>query len=831
MNRILLNLSQILIKKIYPKMKIILLSFFLLFVITIKAKMKEIEVTPSPQKIEMREGKFNLSQNIFCNIESMIELREGLNLLSRSLEEKKVSLLVNPRGLNPRSIHFNTFKIIPDELEKLNEEIKDQSYELEINEEGIYIRSFTSVGAFYAAITLSQLIDHAKDNQLPFVKILDYPNLALRGVSDDISRGQVSTLENFKRIISHLARYKMNAYIPYIEDVLKFDKFPSIGVNRGALTKAEVKAIVDFAKQHFIEVIPAFQTLGHYENILSQEEFIKYAEFPGAASLCVSDDSVYIFLEDMLKEVFELFPTKYFHMGADESYDVGLGRSKHLLETKSLGEVHADHYKKVYDICKKYGKEVLMYGDIILQHPELLSLIPKDITIVDWHYRSDDNYPSTKKIDDYGFKYFVSPSVWNFLTTFPTNINALPNIQYIIREGIKYDASGMINSNWGDFGAETIKELNLYGYAWSAQCSWNHEQSQLAEFSSNYFKDFFDLDDDRLSYLYETFSHPFNQVMWHDVWRHPALALREQAWWEPKTSQVTRISWVNLTMPQVEKLIEEFEQRAKKNREHFEILKFLVSLNYWYCTKLQTQLLIQRFEKLDSKEVKGLKDLIEKNITDLNNLREGYKNIWLKFYKPDNLNMVEDKFNRLIAYFSDVKNEINSSGKISSPLLSSDWLYTQMEDSSLARRAVYQAEFELDVLPETAFIQLIADSYMKIFINDKYVDHIHARRSLSLWTEYKRIKYLDVKEYLKKGKNSFRFEVENFNRKGGAGLNLIGELNFGSQQQKIESSLDSGFLKWKTLSNEKVLLKIENSKNNFIIAPNFKTKRASWIER
>ena len=148
-------------------------------------------------------------------------------------------------------------------------------------------------------------------------------------------------------------------------------------------------------------------------------------------------------------------------MGADESYDVGLGASKYLVDESDIATVHANHYKKVYNICKKYGKTVLMYGDIILKHPEILSKIPKDIIVVDWHYRAESDYPSAKKFHNEGFKYYVSPASWNFLTPFPANINALPNIKYFIKSGLENNASGMINSNWGDYGAETFKRINF----------------------------------------------------------------------------------------------------------------------------------------------------------------------------------------------------------------------------------------------------------------------------------------------------------------------------------------------------------------------------------
>jgi hypothetical protein len=81
----------------------------------------------------------------------------------------------------------------------------------------------------------------------------------------------------------------MNTFMPYIEDVIELSGYPTIGVNRGALTKEEIKELHKFAAENFVDIIPIFQTLGHYENILTQPEFVKYAEFAGAASLDISN--------------------------------------------------------------------------------------------------------------------------------------------------------------------------------------------------------------------------------------------------------------------------------------------------------------------------------------------------------------------------------------------------------------------------------------------------------------------------------------------------------------------------------------------------------------
>ena len=95
----------------------------------------------------------------------------------------------------------------------------------------------------------------------------------------------------------------MNVYMPYMEDVFQFKSHPSIGKNRGALNADEWRELQDYGEQYHIEIIPIFQTLGHFENILLMEKFRDLAEFPGAASLNVNSGKVYKFLKECLSEI------------------------------------------------------------------------------------------------------------------------------------------------------------------------------------------------------------------------------------------------------------------------------------------------------------------------------------------------------------------------------------------------------------------------------------------------------------------------------------------------------------------------------------------------
>ena len=806
-----------------------LLFLLLLLVVNSFAQSDNFTIIPVPKSIEKFNGSFSFQNNITISIKNNFDE----NLFAAELIGKTLKEFLGVRStIDSQSKGVITLSI-NDKLVAFPEETTDEGYILLIDENGISLEALTSKGLFYGAMSLIQLLEKAEEKTLPYFKVIDYPDMKVRAVSDDISRGQVSTLDNFKKIIVHMSRYKMNVYMPYIEDMLLFNAYPTIGVNRGALTKEEASELVDFAGKHFVEVIPIFQTLGHYENILSQDEFLKYAEFPGAASLNVTNDSIYVFLETMMKEVFELFPTKFFHMGADESYDVGLGYSKKLVDETNIATVHANHYKKIYSIAKKYGKTVLMYGDIILQHPEILSQIPKDIIVVDWHYRADKNYTSTKTFKESGFEYYVSPSSWNFLTTFPTNINSLPNIKHIIKDGLKNGSAGMVNSNWGDYGAETFKELILFNYAWSAQCAWNIEASNIDLFSQNYFYDFFGINDERLASIYRSMSNPLNQMMWHEVWRHPMLPFRDAVWWENNISKVVKGDWMDWSLPQVKRNVGVLKTQVKKNRDHFDLIEYLLALNDWYKLKIETQ-----FEMFEAKKDNKLNEpdelfiLIDRNIRDLELLKSRFRELWLRNYKEENLNMIEDKFNRLSAYFLEIKNHLNDAiaGKSDSlfynPELSSVWIYAVADENKFADSAEFSYEFELQSKPDEAFLQLMGDTFAELYINGEFVVNVFARRSLSLIVDYKRIKFLDVAKFLKEGRNIISVKAVNYNRNGSAGINIITRIKLENGYKIISTSPD-----WKS-KTDSVWKNAGFKKYPYIItAPNFDTKRTSWIER
>jgi hypothetical protein len=130
----------------------------------------------------------------------------------------------------------------------------------------------------------------------------------------------------------------------------------------------------------------------------------------------------------------------------------------------------------------KYGKRMMMWGDVILNHPDKLDQIPKDVIMLTWGYDARDSFedqivPFAKS--DYEF--FVCPGVNNWRRVLPDFRRAAVNIRHFVRDGAKNGAIGVLNTSWDDDG-ENLNGPNWYGFAWGAECAWNGSETEQADF-------------------------------------------------------------------------------------------------------------------------------------------------------------------------------------------------------------------------------------------------------------------------------------------------------------------------------------------------------------
>ena len=730
--------------------------------------------------------------------------------------------------------------------------MKDEGYFLDVDASGIVIVGESEAGRFYGVMTLLQILVREKRNIFADgVSISDFPVEKIRGISDDLSRGQVSTLENFKKIIRFLARYKMNTYSPYLEDMFVFKNHPLIGKGRGALTAAEVRNLDSYAKKYHVDMIPTFESLGHWENILAKPEYLSFAEFPGAQTLNVSDEKVYAMLDEMIGELCHAFSSPYFNMAADESWDVGLGFNRDRVAKNGLATVHADHYKRVVEIIRKYGKKPMMYGDIILNNPAILDKISKDIVIVDWHYDPEFSYTSPEVFRKASFQFIACPAVWNFTGPFPDFFGSLVNIRNFNRDAHANGSLGILTSNWNDYGGEELRELNYYGYAWTSECSWNPEHADVSRFNKTFFKDFFLTNDvTKLQSIYAMLSSPANSFSWHELWRHPMLPLRPQSRQDGYLNMTERVESIKSTMPLVLALLEEERGTLGREEDHLRYLTFVAKLNLWFAKKIEAADAVKRLyasaagvSRHDSAQT-AIVDICTDVLKDLASLKNEFERLWLATNESAGLENLLNRYDRQAAYWQEEIDQAKRGLVWTNLELRSQWLYHPHANPGSdtlpqVQRSYFRKTFQTPKGLRSATLQLMADTYAKLLINGKAAGEVYVRRSNSLSIEPQRMKVMDILPLLNDSVNVLAVEAQSFEPGSSAGVNIYCELQTvdGTVQTLMSDSTwkvsDVKAENWFAVSFVDSTWSLASPKPYplTVVRPNFETGRSSWIER
>ena len=125
--------------------------------------------------------------------------------------------------------------------------------------------------------------------------------------------------------------------------------------------------------------------------------------------------------------------------------------------------------------------------------------------------------------------------------------------------------------------------------------------------------------------------------------------------------------------------------------------------------------------------------------------------------------MIVDKFERMQQYFVETKSMLMDD-EIVDPLISSKWIYYSKSKKRGVKNAKFRKTFTIGDSVKNAQLQLMADTYAQLYINKKLIEKVYVKRSLSLVTEYDRVKFFNITEYLKKGKNTIEIIAEKFQR-------------------------------------------------------------------
>lgn len=376
---------------------------------------------------------------------------------------------------------------------RFTDAMKAEGYTIASAPNALTLTGATPSGVFYAAQTAKQLFttDAAGRATLHPADIRDWPAMKYRGISDDLSRGPIDTLEFQKKLVRTLAAYKDNLYSPYFEHTQQYASNPLPAPPGGSMTADDARELVAYAARYHVTVVPEQEAFGHLRHDLVWEQYAEVAETPHGAVLAPGQPRSLQIIKQMFSELAALYPSPFLHVGADETVDLGVGQTKTAVDQMGLGKVYLDFMQQIDTTLRPLNRRLLFWGDIAENSPELLKGMPaqfkKNTIAISWHY-SPSKTGFTKYLNYFvsaGFETWVASGINNWNRIYPNNNDGLQNIQQFTRDGQKIGATGQLNTIWYDDG-EALASNNWYGILFGAAAAWQPGESSIAQYQASY---------------------------------------------------------------------------------------------------------------------------------------------------------------------------------------------------------------------------------------------------------------------------------------------------------------------------------------------------------
>ena len=404
------------------RMTLLLCSILMSQYIFCQAMAGDIALIPQPVSVTKTAGSFTLPRQIVIQADgNQADLKRIAQMLGDKLAVA-TGYITSVKGAGANAaIQLSLNKTAVKQLGK-------EGYNLVVNTKGITITANQPAGIFYGMQTLLQLFPAAIESKktlpnktwtLPAVQIVDYPRFAWRGLMFDVSR-HFFTKSEVKQFIDDMVRYKYNLFHFHLTDdegwrieIKSLPKLTEIGAWNvkktgyfgtftipaadepkdygGFYTQEDIKEIVQYAKERYVDVLPEIDVPGHslaaiaaYPDLSCSGAVDNHGVGSGESikdwnhhialvddNLCPSNENVYVFLDKVVTEIAQLFPFEYIHMGGDETFKTYWEKSdavKALMQKeglKTMEEVQAYFGRRVEKIVESKGKKFMGWEEIL----------------------------------------------------------------------------------------------------------------------------------------------------------------------------------------------------------------------------------------------------------------------------------------------------------------------------------------------------------------------------------------------------------------------------------------------------------------------------------
>ncbi|NQU80996.1 MAG: family 20 glycosylhydrolase, partial [Bacteroidetes bacterium] len=386
-----------------------------------------------------------------------------------------------------------------------------EGYTLGISRKQITITGKDKAGLLYGFITLEQLMEDAKeqDVSLPVCSIKDFPLLSYRAIHLDIKHHLEKT-QYYYKLMDKLAKYKVNAIIIEMEDKIKYERQPEVG-SADALSISEWKELSNYAKERNIEISPLIQGLGHASFILKQNKYKDLRDDPKSDwAFNPLDPETYKVQFDLYLDAIEATPYgRYLHVGGDEVHTTGRGSGKSSLE------LQLTWLNKVCNFAAEHGRIPIFWDDMPLKYAgvyrpmfnteltgeevdkvweenehklvEFLGQFPKNCIYMRWNYSSPQAIGNIRAMEWFrknGMQVMGATAGQTRWVLMPQNESNMDNIKSFALSSISSGINGLLLTLWDDDSPHF--ELYMRGIIAFAEYTWTGEKRTNKDIKSAY---------------------------------------------------------------------------------------------------------------------------------------------------------------------------------------------------------------------------------------------------------------------------------------------------------------------------------------------------------
>lgn len=427
---------------------------------------------PAPQRIDyvQHNGLFKLPDRLRY---------EGVEILTARLKGTLYEIW-------PPAIHSGpataTFRV------ERASDLEPQGYRLEIESRGILLEAGETTGFRHGIQTLRQWAGRACAADGPgwrACRIHDYPRLQRRGFMLDVSRCKVPTRASLEALAGRLEALKLNELQLYTEHTFAYREHAAIWEGWSPYDADDIRWLREICEARGIDLVPNQNSFGHLERWLGHPAYTHLAEHPGpftnafgtryphGATLKPNAESL-AFLDGLYRELLPLFTSDRFNAGCDETWELGQGWSRPMVEARGKHAVYLDFVRRIHQRIRAYDRIPMFWADILCEAPELAHELPHPMIGLVWGYEANHPFPEQLGIfQRAGLPYYVVPGTSSWRSLGGRLRNALDNLKAAAAAAREFKAEGLLITDWGDNGHHQPWPVSLLPLCAGAGLAWN----------------------------------------------------------------------------------------------------------------------------------------------------------------------------------------------------------------------------------------------------------------------------------------------------------------------------------------------------------------------